>query len=520
MKRIPFILLMILYSFSSTIAQEPFGVNLAGAEFGENFPGVFGTDYPYPTAEELDYYNSKGLKLIRLPFAWERIQHGLNANLDTDELNRLKDFVQLVTDRNMQVILDLHNYGRRFNADGVDEIIGSANLQIAHVKDVWTKLATEFKDETNIWGYGIMNEPHDMLASTPWFDIAQAIINGIRTVDMSTKIIVGGDSWSSAERWPEESDNLKNLVDPSDNMIFEAHVYFDNDASGTYRMNYDDEGAYPNLGIDRVKPFVDWLAENNFKGYIGEYGIPDNDARWLVVLDNFLAHLQSKGINGTYWAGGPWWGTDFMAIDPVDADGESDPVNGTERPQMGIVEKYLETNEDALPVSYLSPLTTRLQNEVVLLSWQTSEEYNADYYLIERSTNGKDWDSITKVKAFNQSHSYSLIDKNPLSPISYYRLKQVDYDASFSISKIVSIRISDSLGTTKIFPNPTKGKLSIETNRKIESIEVFNYLGEKITILLQANTNTLNLDGLVDGVYFIKINSSFHSTVHKFVIRH
>ena len=37
------------------------GVNLAGAEFGNNVPGVFGTDYTYPTHTEIDYYASKCL---------------------------------------------------------------------------------------------------------------------------------------------------------------------------------------------------------------------------------------------------------------------------------------------------------------------------------------------------------------------------------------------------------------------------------------------------------------------------
>ena len=45
------------------------GVNLAGAEFApQHVPGVFGTDYTYPTHTEIDYYASKGLDVIRLPF--------------------------------------------------------------------------------------------------------------------------------------------------------------------------------------------------------------------------------------------------------------------------------------------------------------------------------------------------------------------------------------------------------------------------------------------------------------------
>ena len=78
------------------------GVNLAGAEFGSNVLGVFGTDYTYPTHTEIDYYAAKGMSVVRLPFLWERIQHSENAPLDAVELGRLDDvrrFVELRTRR-------------------------------------------------------------------------------------------------------------------------------------------------------------------------------------------------------------------------------------------------------------------------------------------------------------------------------------------------------------------------------------------------------------------------------------
>ena len=312
-------------------SQKPFGVTLAGAEFGSpTFPGTYETHYIYPNAGELDYYKSKGLNLIRLPFSWERIQPVLSGNLDATELNRIKDFLQAARNRNMGVILDLHNYGRYF-LNGTEEIIGSPNVSIAHITDLWTKLSLELKDNSEIWGYGIMNEPHDMLADTPWFDIAQEIINGIRTSDTSTRILVGGDRWSSAEFWPSASDNLKNLSDPSNNLTFEAHCYFDNNSSGRYNQNYDDEGGSPNRGIERVTPFLNWLETNNLIGFVGEYGVPADDPRWLTTLDNFLVHLESNNINGTYWAGGPWWGDYNLSIEPD---------NNIDKPQMAIVEKY------------------------------------------------------------------------------------------------------------------------------------------------------------------------------------
>lgn len=309
----------------------PFGINLAGAEFAhDKIPGIYNKNYIYPTTAELDYFKSKGLTLFRLPFLWERIQPQLNGGLDAVELKRMKTFVDEAKERGLWVILDMHNYCRRYE-NGTRHIIGSPEVSSAHVADAWAKLAEEFRSYSNIWGYGIMNEPHDLLENTPWFNIAQGIIAQIRSVDTKTPIIVAGDSWSSAERWPVMSGNLKNLKDPSKNLIYEGHIYFDEDASGSYRNTYEKEMATPSTGIVRAVPFVNWLKKNKLRGFIGEYGVPDNDPRWLVTLDNFLAYLKRNGINGTYWAAGPMWGKYKLAVEPV---------NGQDRPQMKILEKY------------------------------------------------------------------------------------------------------------------------------------------------------------------------------------
>lgn len=312
-------------------ALAPFGTNLASAEFAHSkSPGVYGKDYIYPNAAELDYFAAKGMGLFRLPFLWERIQHELNGELNEAELDRMMKFVDAARERKLYVLLDMHNYGRRI-VNGKSEIIGSAKLSIDHLADAWQKIAEKFKAKDNIWAYGLMNEPHDMLKEVPWVTIAQASIDKIRLVDQKTPIMVGGDSYSSAARWLTESDNLKNLKDPSNQIIFEAHVYFDRDASGFYKGTYDEEKASASIGIERVKPFVNWLKANKFKGFIGEYTVPDDDPRWLTTLDKFLAYIKNNGLNGTYWAAGPWWGNYKLAIEPKD---EKD------RPQMETLMRY------------------------------------------------------------------------------------------------------------------------------------------------------------------------------------
>ncbi|WP_295771624.1 glycoside hydrolase family 5 protein [uncultured Mucilaginibacter sp.] len=307
----------------------PFGVNLAGADFGQ-IPGTYEKDYDYPTANDVEYLKSKGFRLIRLPFLWERLQPQLNGELDTFQVNKLVKVIDVAAEKGMLVIPDMHNYCRRM-INGELTLINTKGVTIDMVADAWKKLAVKLKDKKNIWGYGIMNEPHDMPDSTAWFNIAQAIITQIRTVDQKHPIVVGGDNWSSAAKWQNGSDHLKNLKDPANNLVFEAHLYFDNDGSGTYKVSYEDEKATPQTGVERAQPFVNWLQKNKLKGFIGEYGAPDDDERWLVTLDNFLKYIQANGVNGTYWAAGHRWGDYKLAVQPI---------NGKDRPQMKVLTKY------------------------------------------------------------------------------------------------------------------------------------------------------------------------------------
>src|SRR5690606_3550908 len=152
--------------------------------------------------------------------------------------------------RNVWIIPDMHNYCRRY-VNGTRYIIGSPEVAIDHLVNAWKRLAAELKSYDNIWGYGVMIEPHDLSDNVRWFNIVQATIDGIRKEDTKTTIIVAGDSWSSAERWLAFSGNLKYLKDPSNNLIFEGHIYFDDDASGSYRDSYENEGASEATGISR-----------------------------------------------------------------------------------------------------------------------------------------------------------------------------------------------------------------------------------------------------------------------------
>ena len=120
------------------------GVNLSGAEFGgQNLPGMFGTDYTYPTHPEVDYYNSKGMNTFRLPIRWERRQPTPNSPFNTSELNRLNALITYATSRGANVIIDPHNFARYYPPssnieNSTTSIAGSSTIRNSEFVDFWS----------------------------------------------------------------------------------------------------------------------------------------------------------------------------------------------------------------------------------------------------------------------------------------------------------------------------------------------------------------------------------------------
>ena len=284
------------------------GITLAGPEFGEwNLPGTYGTDYIYPSATDIAQYEGQ-IDLIRLPFRWERIQPDKTQPLNAAEVARIRSVLDAAVANDMQVLLDMHNFGRYYGW-----IIGADNELGLYYADAWREIALEFGDHSGLWGYGLMNEPHDM-GGHSWRDTAQLAVDAIRTVDTNTRITVPGDQWGGAWSWQIYNSNL-HIADPSNLIVYEAHQYFDDNHSGAYNQSYAGEGAYPDVGVDRLQPFLTWLTAHGYQGMIGEFGAPDT-AEWNEVSERFAASAADAGMPVIIWAGGPWWGNYQLYVGP------------------------------------------------------------------------------------------------------------------------------------------------------------------------------------------------------------
>lgn len=178
-----------------------------------------------------------------------------------------------------------------------------------------------------------------------------------------------------------------------------------------------------------------------------------------------------------------------------------------------------------LPIELLDFEASRKNNRAdVVLTWQTLSEINNKGFDIEMSSNGLDFEKTGFVEGLGNSlkiKNYEFSIHNIES--AYYRLRQIDFDGSFSYSPIRFVAGLEE-ANIKIFPNPTRDKLSIQIPQKQEIItmEVFDITG-KLRFSVEGKEETLNIvlagkiPQLEKGAYIIRIKTNAKNYQEKFI---
>lgn len=169
-------------------------------------------------------------------------------------------------------------------------------------------------------------------------------------------------------------------------------------------------------------------------------------------------------------------------------------------------------DEEPLPIE-LSNFEAFVNGNSIEIRWQTITELNNDFFIIEKSVDGKIWFVLNKIKGSGNSNiliNYSITDNNPYNGISYYRLKQVDYNGCFKYSNKILIDYMAYISEIIIYPNPARDRIIIKSSKhELENINIYNSLGQDVAIstsviLRSNNTIVINIILLPKGIYFIK----------------
>ncbi len=178
-------------------------------------------------------------------------------------------------------------------------------------------------------------------------------------------------------------------------------------------------------------------------------------------------------------------------------------------------------DEVPLPIKLIS-FEAECHKGNVYLKWTTATEINNDFFTLERSIDAINYETIATIQGAgnsNQTINYSFVDNAPYIGVSYYRLKQTDYDGTYEIFHPIAVMFDAENQNPKleVFPNPAfNNDFNIQiTTEKPENISLIVYDNQGLKVLQKdyKNTNFETIHGteltekLNSGTYFIIINT-------------
>ncbi|MEM6966577.1 MAG: T9SS type A sorting domain-containing protein [Bacteroidota bacterium] len=186
------------------------------------------------------------------------------------------------------------------------------------------------------------------------------------------------------------------------------------------------------------------------------------------------------------------------------------------------------------PCNCFNPLPVELLNfeaevidEEVHLTWATASEKDNSHFEVERSIDGIRFDGYVGALAGQGNstnyQSYTLKDNNTLAGETYYRLKQIDFDGTYTYSDIVSVIIESERPITAVIPNPVRDHAIVRFNQNLPpdaDLELYSPAGTLINIYkINRSSLEINTQQLDRGIYFLKIKqiSNNKYAFYKFV---
>lgn len=177
-----------------------------------------------------------------------------------------------------------------------------------------------------------------------------------------------------------------------------------------------------------------------------------------------------------------------------------------------------------LPVT-LNDFSAKLVNDNTLLSWKTASEKNSLSFVIEKSTDNRNFRSIDSVMAKGNSvdmATYTSIDKQVTAGVSYYRLRMLDRDGHYEYSKTVQVQRQHQSVSISVFPNPTSDRIVVQYPAQAHKLQVFDTRGHQVRQLILSPTSTqatVDVSNLPTGSYYLVIEGKNERQSQSFIVQ-
>lgn len=223
-----------------------------------------------------------------------------------------------------------------------------------------------------------------------------------------------------------------------------------------------------------------------------------------------------------HYTGGAW------QVSGNAAASGSNPYTRTSGTQTSFSPFAIASGSSPLPIELLS-FDAKPEGDHVLTKWSTASEINNDFFTLERSKDGADFEKLKNVPGAGNSDrilNYSETDESPLNGISYYRLKQTDFDGKTSYSDMVPIEFNSTSHARVQYNSTESTEATIHYNlssNALVTIEIIDGNGKQVAVLFENqyqyfgnHQEKLNFEGSA-GIYYVKIIINGTPTICKFV---
>ena len=166
-----------------------------------------------------------------------------------------------------------------------------------------------------------------------------------------------------------------------------------------------------------------------------------------------------------------------------------------------------------VPVVWTGFQAKALSTGQAQLNWQIEQSNELNYFVVQRSIDGQQFESIGQVAGSNEALSYQFQDRTAPPYQAYYRIHAIDFDGSSNFSPIKAVSWDTGDDQLELFPNPTEGSLRLSLvagEARIIQWQAWNLQGKVMlegvcSVEAAESTCQIQVNRLAAGTYFIRV---------------
>lgn len=174
---------------------------------------------------------------------------------------------------------------------------------------------------------------------------------------------------------------------------------------------------------------------------------------------------------------------------------------------------YFNTPVSVDSIAIVSGLSTMVkENNRVMLTWKVNDSVDPEFFSVERSVNGKDFDVIAIIRLSATNLRFEYIDENPVKGRSFYRIRCAWKEGGHAFSAPVSMQLTGE-ATFKFYPNPVDNILIIRSEAALD-VQITDASGKTRMLFNKVQgLQTFNVSTLEKGIYLLRVTNKLTNVI-------